>query len=70
MVEELYNISPIDGRYREDTAVLSEYFSEYALMKNRVMVELDWFLYIVRKLWCIWNWNGSIRRASQENSNN
>lgn len=43
MVEELYNLSPIDGRYREDTEVLKDYFSEYALIKNRVMVELDWF---------------------------
>lgn len=46
MVEELYSISPIDGRYREDTKVLGEYFSEYALIKNRVMVELDWFLHL------------------------
>lgn len=49
MVEELYSISPIDGRYRENTSILSEYFSEYALIKNRVMVELDWFLRLARK---------------------
>ena len=29
-MEELLNISPVDGRYKESTKELSEYFSEYA----------------------------------------
>ena len=32
-------ISPLDGRYREKTKVLAEYFSEQALMRYRVMME-------------------------------
>lgn len=36
-------ISPIDGRYRNKTAALANYFSEYALMKYRVKVEVAYF---------------------------
>ncbi len=37
-------ISPIDGRYRKITEQLSAYFSESALMKYRVMVEVEYFI--------------------------
>src|SRR6195952_3520323 len=37
-------ISPIDGRYRNTTAQLSLYFSEYALIKYRVFVEIEYFI--------------------------
>ena len=37
-------ISPIDGRYRDKVEKLAEYFSEYALIKYRVMVEVEYFL--------------------------
>ena len=37
-------ISPIDGRYRGKTVSLAEYFSEYALMKYRVLVEIEYFI--------------------------
>ncbi len=37
-------ISPIDGRYRNTTAELSAYFSEYALIKYRVFVEIEYFI--------------------------
>ena len=37
-------ISPIDGRYRGKTESLAEYFSEYALMKYRVLVEIEYFI--------------------------
>lgn len=36
-------ISPIDGRYASKTSELSEYFSEYALIKYRVLVEIAYF---------------------------
>ena len=44
MEHQLYAISPIDGRYHEKTAPLQAYFSEYALIKYRVKVELKWLL--------------------------
>lgn len=37
-------ISPIDGRYRSKTESLAPYFSEYALMKYRVRVEIEYFI--------------------------
>ena len=43
-MEELLNISPVDGRYKESTKELSEYFSEYALIKYRVIVEIKWLI--------------------------
>jgi adenylosuccinate lyase len=40
-------ISPIDGRYRNTTAELAQYFSEYALIKYRVFVEIEYFIALV-----------------------
>ncbi len=37
-------ISPIDGRYRNTTSKLADYFSEYALIKYRVFVEIEYFI--------------------------
>lgn len=37
-------ISPVDGRYRDKTSNLSAYFSEYALIRYRVLVEVEYFI--------------------------
>jgi len=37
-------ISPVDGRYRDKTENLSDYFSEYALIRYRVLVEIEYFI--------------------------
>jgi adenylosuccinate lyase len=42
-VTELTAISPIDGRYARQSNDLRDYYSEYALMKYRVIVEIEWF---------------------------
>lgn len=41
---ELNAISPIDGRYRNKTVSLSPYFSEEALIKYRVLIEVEYFI--------------------------
>jgi len=41
-------ISPIDGRYRKTTEVLGDYFSEYALIRYRLRVEVEYFLALCR----------------------
>ena len=41
---ELLAVSPIDGRYKQHTELLSTYFSEYALMKYRTHVEIEYFI--------------------------
>ena len=43
-LEYLTAISPIDGRYRNKVEVLADYFSEYALIKYRVRVEIEYFI--------------------------
>ncbi|MFC2118520.1 adenylosuccinate lyase [Bacteroidota bacterium] len=43
-LEELTAISPVDGRYNNKTKELSPYFSEYALIKYRVIVEVEYFI--------------------------
>lgn len=37
-------ISPVDGRYRRNTLELAQFFSEYGLIKNRVHVEVEYFI--------------------------
>ena len=39
-------ISPIDGRYRDRTRMLARWFSEQALMRYRLRVELDYFVFL------------------------
>ena len=39
----LTNISPLDGRYAKQVDSLRPFFSEYALMRMRVFVELSWY---------------------------
>ena len=43
-LSELNAVSPIDGRYRSKTVSLSPYFSEEALIKYRVLVEIEYFI--------------------------
>ena len=43
-LDTLTAISPIDGRYRSKTERLANYFSEYALIRYRVRVEIEYFI--------------------------
>lgn len=43
-ISTLTAISPVDGRYRGKTAPLADYFSEYAVIRYRVMVEIEYFI--------------------------
>ena len=44
ILSELTAVSPIDGRYRGKTDCLAPYFSEYALIRYRVRVEIEYFI--------------------------
>lgn len=48
--DTLLAISPIDGRYAGKTRELSDYFSEQALMKYRIYVEVEWFIHLLNTL--------------------
>ena len=43
-INNIFSISPIDGRYNSKTRELSPFFSEFALIKFRVLVEIEYFL--------------------------
>ena len=43
-ISELTAISPVDGRYRKKVEHLDEYFSEFGLIRARVMVEVEYFI--------------------------
>ncbi|MFT4155075.1 adenylosuccinate lyase [Parafilimonas sp.] len=48
-LNNLTAISPVDGRYRKQVAQLDEYFSEYALIKYRVLIEVRYFIFLAGK---------------------
>ena len=48
--DQLLAISPIDGRYRRHVEELSQYCSEFALIRYRVRVEVEWFKFLVNHL--------------------
>ena len=43
-INQLTAVSPVDGRYRDKTRELGAYFSEYALIRYRVRVEIEYFI--------------------------
>ena len=43
-LDALTAVSPIDGRYRSKTESLADYFSEYALIRYRIRVEIEYFI--------------------------
>ena len=43
-------LSPLDGRYSEIGEALSPYFSEYALVKNRVWAEINWLVFLLENI--------------------
>ncbi|MGE5139725.1 MAG: lyase family protein, partial [Rudaea sp.] len=56
--DALLALSPLDGRYREATEPLREYFSEYALIRGRLRIEIDYMLALAQA--------GLARRPSDE----
>ncbi len=48
-LQNLTAISPVDGRYRNQLEHLDQYFSEYALIRYRVWVEIEYFLFLAEK---------------------
>ena len=51
-INTLFCISPVDGRYRKMTEKVADYFSEYAYIKYRVKVEIEWLKYILKSEIC------------------
>ncbi len=49
-MHSLMAISPLDGRYNNKTEILQQYFSEFALIKYRLFVEIKWLIYLCNEL--------------------
>lgn len=47
---ECKTLSPLDGRYGKIKDALGEYFSEYALVKYRVHVEIEWLVFLIENV--------------------
>jgi len=47
-LDSLTTLSPLDGRYRKDVSELEAYFSEAALYRYRVRVELEYLIFLSR----------------------
>lgn len=50
MRDPIYNISPLDGRYAGKVEALREYFSEAGLIRYRIYVEVEWFIFLCNDL--------------------
>jgi len=50
MRDSIYNISPLDGRYDMKVESLRQYFSEAGLIRYRIFVEIEWFIFICNVL--------------------
>lgn len=50
MLDPTLAISPLDGRYHSKTATLSTYFSEAALIRFRLRVEVEWLIHLCNKI--------------------
>ena len=48
-LNQLTAVSPVDGRYRKYCESLADYFSEYALMKYRIFIEVEYFIFLSDK---------------------
>ncbi len=75
-MEPIEAITPIDGRYREKLTHLSNCFSEYALMKERVRIEIEYLIKFIEEVehskvpLLPSDWKDSLRKIHQEFSLN
>jgi len=45
-LNELTAVSPVDGRYREKVKELEDFFSEFALIRNRIKIEIEYLIFL------------------------
>jgi len=50
MIDPLFSLSPLDGRYAGKVDELRNYFSEAGLQRYRILVEVEWFIYICNEI--------------------
>jgi len=50
MIDPLFSLSPLDGRYYNKVEELRNYFSEAGLQRYRILAEVEWFIYICNEI--------------------
>lgn len=48
MINEAFELCPLDGRYKDIKELVSPYFAEYSYFQKRVFVEIQWLLYLIK----------------------
>lgn len=48
MINEAFELCPLDGRYKDIKELVSPYFAEYTYFQKRVFVEIQWLLYLIK----------------------
>ena len=66
--QALLSISPVDGRYSKQLSHLSDYYSEYALIRYRVLVEAEYLLLLSEQNF--FEWNEQAEKALRDLLNN
>ena len=65
-----FNITPIDGRYNKLTSPLKSLFTEYAFIKQRVIIEIKYFLFLLKLNNNTFPYNDNLRIFMENLSNN
>ena len=65
-----FNITPIDGRYNKLTTSLKSLFTEYAFIKQRVIIEIKYFLFLLKLNNDAFPYNDKLRIFMENLSNN
>lgn len=60
MINEAFELCPLDGRYKDIKELVSPYFAEYAYFRKRVFVEIEWLLYLIKT--DVVNYHGNVNK--------
>ena len=70
MKQRINSISPIDGRYFDKVQVLSNFFSEKALIKYRLKIEIEYFSFQnIKLVMCSYSYRGKEKQNESGNFN-
>ena len=66
MINEAFELCPLDGRYKDIKELVSPYFAEYTYFQKRVFVEIQWLLYLIKT--DVVNYKGDIFKIEEISS--
>ena len=66
MINEAFELCPLDGRYKDIKELVSPYFAEYTYFQKRVFVEIQWLLYLIKT--DVVNYKGNVFKIEEISS--